>query len=77
MPPRPGRPRADAIVRANKHITSVHRIVAIRVPANEFSIDERTPIPAPMVGAQGVGEGAGRGREEGGRKGSRGSFRKE
>jgi hypothetical protein len=77
MPSRPGRPRADAIVRPNEHVANVYRIIAICVATDELSINEGTPIPTPVVGAQWIGKGAGGRRKEGWRKRSRRSLREE
>lgn len=77
MSSRASRPGTDAVVGANKRITNVHSIVAICVAAYQLAIDKGASITAPVVGAEGVGEGAGWRREEWGRERSRGSLREE
>lgn len=79
MPPRPCTPRPDAIIRAYEILARVHRIVAIRQPADQLAPHIRlgSAVPAAVVCAERVAEGPGRRGEEGGRKGARRALREE
>lgn len=77
MTPRASCPRAYPIVGTDKEVARVYRIVAIREPPDDLSVDARPPIAALVVCAQRVGEGAGRGRQEGRGERPRLSLRKQ
>ena len=70
-------PRAHAIIRPDKVVARVDGVVAVRLALDQLAVDKGAPVAAPVVGAQRVGEGPRRGREEGRGEGSGGSFREQ
>lgn len=62
-------PRTHPVVGADEVVARKYGIVAIGEALNQVSVHIRPPpIPAPVVSAKWVAEGAGRGREERGRE---------
>lgn len=60
MAPGPGGPGADAVVGADEVVAGVDGVVAVSPAADQLAADEGALVAALVVGAEGVGEGAGR-----------------
>ncbi|KAL2259092.1 hypothetical protein VTK26DRAFT_7364 [Humicola hyalothermophila] len=78
MPPRAGAPGADAVIRADEVLARVHGVVAVREAPNQPAVDVRpAAVPAAVVRAERVAEGARRRREERRRERARGALREQ
>lgn len=79
MPPRPCTPRPNPVIRAYKILACVHRIVAIRQPADQLPAHIRlcAAVPAAVVCAERVAEGPRRRGQERRGEGARGALREE
>jgi hypothetical protein len=77
MAPRARTPRAHAVVGADEVVARKHGIVAVGKPLYQVAIHVRPPVPAPVVGAERVAEGARRWREERRRERARRALRKQ
>ena len=67
-----GGPGSHAVVDGHEVVLSEHCVVAVRHAADHAAVDFGTAISTAVVGAEGVGEGAGGWGEEGGWEGSGG-----
>lgn len=78
MASRSSAPRAHAVIGADKVIARKHSVIAIGQTLDQAAADVgAAPVPAAVVGAERVAEGARRRGEKGRREGARGALREE